>query len=445
MQRKKVAVLGAGISGLSFAYYLKKYHSNIDVVVFEKSSRAGGVVFSEKIENLIFEWGARGIRPKGNGQVVLELVEELGLWNELVFSDEKAKKRYLYHNNKLQVLPHSFRSLLLSPYLKLIIKAIVKDFNSVKFDGDETIANFVDRHFGKEFRDLFFDSMVSGVWAGDVHKMSVSATLPLLKELEAEKGSVLRALMSHQSKYVEAKTYNKNITSKALFSFKDGIQVLIDALKNHLKDSIIYSVSIDSIHFSDQVKLVVSGESHFFDELVSSIPSYSMSRYLGSELKNVLNSINYSPIAVLNMKLSKSEIDFDGFGFLVPSRENSVVLGMVANCNIFPEQASDDFMINTVMMGGFRYSINQLKSFDLKKEALDFLEGVFGKKLNIDMQELMIIEKSIPQYELGHMSKVEQLEKLCPPNLTLIGNYMYGVSLIDIILKSRQTARQLIS
>ena len=63
------------------------------------------------------------------------------------------------------------------------------------------------------------------------------------------------------------------------------------------------------------------------------------------------------------MKLSKFEIDFDGFGFLVPSRENSVVLGMVANCNIFPEHASDDFMINTVMMGGSRYSIKQLKSF----------------------------------------------------------------------------------
>ena len=296
-----------------------------------------------------------------------------------------------------------------------------------------------------EFRDLFFDSMVSGVWAGDVHKMSVSATLPLLKQLEAENGSVLRALMSHQSKSIEAKTFSKKLTTKALFSFKNGIQVLIDALENKLKDSINYNVHIDSIHFSDQVKLVVNGQSHFFDELVSSIPSYSISRYLGSELKNILNSINYSPIAVLNMKLSKSEINFDGFGFLVPSRENSVVLGMVANCNIFPEHASNNFIINTVMMGGSRYSIKQLKSFDLKQEAQDFLEGVFNKKLNIDMQELMIIEKSIPQYELGHLGKVKQLEKLCPPNLTLIGNYMYGVSLIDIILKSRQTAKELIS
>tara|TARA_A100001015_G_scaffold320566_1_gene447415 strand:+ start:6474 stop:6977 length:504 start_codon:yes stop_codon:yes gene_type:complete len=162
VQRKKVAILGSGIAGLSFAYYLKKYNSKVDFVILEKSARSGGVVFSEKVNDVVFEWGARGIRPKGKGQVVLELVEELGLWEDLIFADDKAKKRYLYHNYKLQVLPHSLWSLLSSPYLKLFIKAIFKDFTAVKFDGDETIASFVDRHFGSEFRDLFFDSMVSG-------------------------------------------------------------------------------------------------------------------------------------------------------------------------------------------------------------------------------------------------------------------------------------------
>ena len=99
MKRKKVAILGAGMASLSFAYYLKKYNTNVDIVILEKSTRAGGVVFSEKINELVFEWGPRGVRPKGRGQVVLELVEELGLWDELVFANDKAKKRYLYHDN----------------------------------------------------------------------------------------------------------------------------------------------------------------------------------------------------------------------------------------------------------------------------------------------------------------------------------------------------------
>ena len=273
------------MAGLSFAYYLKKYNSKVDFVILEKSTRSGGVVFSEKVNDVVFEWGARGIRPKGRGQVVLELVEELGLWEDLVFANDKAKKRYLYHNDKLQVLPHSLWSLLTSPYLKLFIKAIVKDFTAVKFDGDETIASFVDRHFGIEFRDLFFDSMVSGIWAGDVQKMSVSATLPLLKELEGKRGSILKALITYKAKSFDSKKYGKEVSSKALFSFKGGMQTLVNALEIHLSDFIIYNADIDNVNFSDKVELVVNGESQFFDELVSTIPAYSIAAYTDSKLE----------------------------------------------------------------------------------------------------------------------------------------------------------------
>ena len=429
------------MAGLSFAYYLKKYNSNVDFVILEKSTRVGGVVFSEKLNELVFEWGPRGVRPKGRGQVVLELVEELGLWNELVFANDNAKKRYLYHDDKLQVLPYSLWSLLSSPYLKLLIKAIIKDFTAVKFDGDETIASFVDRHFGNEFRALFFDSMVSGVWAGDVEKMSISATLPLLKELEGANGSILKALITHQAKSIDSKKYDKEITSKALFSFKGGMQTLVNALENHLNDFIVYNVDIDAIHFSDKVELVVNGESQVFDELVSTVPAYSIAAYTDFKLSALLKSIHYAPIAVLNMKLPKSAIDFDGFGFLVPSSENSVVLGMVANSNTFTEHATDDYVVNTVMMGGSRYSIEELSGLNLKQDACEFLKHVFNKELDIEFQEIILIDKSIPQYDVGHLDKVMQIEELSPNNLTLLGSYMYGVSLIDIVIKSKELAR----
>lgn len=443
MQRKKVAILGAGITGLSFAYYLKKYHPNIDLVILEESDRAGGVVFSEKKEDCIFEWGPRGVRPKGKGQLVLELVEELGLWETLVFADDKSKKRYLYHDGKLQVLPHSLSSFLFSPYLKLFLKAFFKDLRAIKYDGDETIADFVDRHFGVEFRNLFFDSMVSGIWAGDVEKMSVSATLPLLKELECRKGSVIKALFGYKPESIDSKQYSKDVTSKALFSFKEGVQTIVEALRENLQEHIKYNIKLDKIGFSDQVEIVIDGESHFVDEFISTIPAYKLTTYVKSDLGALLNTINYSPIALLNQKLAKSEIDFDGFGFLVPSKENSVVLGMVANSNTFPVHASDDCVVNTVMMGGARYTVEQLKSLNLKEESRVFLEQVFGKKLTIESEELKLIDKAIPQYELGHLDKVRQIEMLSPKNLTVLGSYMYGVSLIDIVSKSKERAKSL--
>jgi oxygen-dependent protoporphyrinogen oxidase len=444
LKRKKVAILGAGMAGLSFAYYLKKYNTNVDFVILEKSTRVGGVVFSEKINELVFEWGPRGVRPKGRGQILLELVEELGLWDELVFANDNAKKRYLYHDDKLQVLPYSFWSLLSSPYLKLFLKAIIKDLTAVRFNGDETISSFVDRHFGIEFRALFFDSMVSGIWAGDIEKMSISATLPMLKELEGKNGSIIKALRTYKTKSFDSKKYGKEVSSKALFSFKSGMQTLVNALENHLSDFIIYNADLDSVNFSDKVELVVNGQSQFFDELVSTIPAYSIADYTDSKLSSLLQSIHYAPIAVLNIKLPKKAIDFDGFGFLVPSSENSVVLGMVANSNTFPEHSTCDYVVNTVMMGGSRYSIRELSTLNLKEEAAKFLKHVFNEELDLEFQEIMLIDKSIPQYDVGHLDKVMHIESLSPNKLTLLGSYMYGVSLIDIVIKSKELAKNFI-
>ena len=54
----------------------------------------------------------------------------------------------------------------------------------------------------------------------------------------------------------------------------------------------------------------------------------------------------------------------------------------------------------------------------------------------------MFIEKAIPQYELEHVAKVNDVVLASPQNITILGNYMYGVSLIDIIAKSKDLAEQ---
>lgn len=444
MKNQKVIILGAGVSGLSFAYYLKKYHPEVDFTIYEESDRVGGVVYSEEKLGCVLEWGPRGIRPKGKGQCVLELVEELGLWDDLVFANDDAKKRYLYYDGSLHILPSSLKSLLLSPYLKLFFKAVVRDLKSEKFDGDETISEFIDRHFGYEFRNLFIDSMVSGIWAGDVEKMSISATLPLLKKLEKSKASVIKGLFAHKSEGLGFKKYPKAIVSKALFSFNGGVKQLVDSLKGELDDSIVYNADVQMID-QQSATLVVNGEKVVASRIVSTIPAYKLSSYVSSETKELLDSISYSPVALCNFILNNNVLSFDGFGFLVPSKEKSIVLGMVANSNTFPDHAPKDMQVYTVMLGGARYDIRRLRELDLKKESVLFLEKVFKTKISPLYSELKLIEKAIPQYELGHLDKVLKLEGLSSPKFTILGNYMYGVSLIDIISKSQSVAKDFFS
>jgi oxygen-dependent protoporphyrinogen oxidase len=439
----RFCVLGSGITGLSVAYYLKKHNPTAGVIILEEKSVSGGVIESGSFGDCVVEWGPRGIRTKGNGQLVLEMVEDLGLWDDIIFADDKAKKRYLYHDNKLQVLPHSFFSFIRSPYLVLFVKAMFKDLSAKKVEEDETIAEFTDRHFGEEFRDLFFDSMVSGIWAGDVSKMSISATLPLLKKLESKKGSILKALFTYKSSPKSTKTYPKEVTSKALFSFKNGVQVLVNKLKEVLGDSIVYNSKIVSIDHQNSTLVCVDGNSYSYDTLISTIPAYKLSAFVSKEMAADLNSINYSPVGILNIKFDKAQLNFDGFGFLVPSREKSVVLGMVANSNTFPMHGSKISHVNTIMLGGARYTYDQLRAMDLKQESAVFLEKVFGLRLKIEQQDLRLLENAIPQYEIGHLDKVLRISNAAPSNLIVLGNFMYGVSIIDIISKSKYCAESI--
>ena len=371
------------------------------------------------------------------------MVQDLGLWDELVFADDNAKKRYLYHDNNLQILPHSVFSFLRSPYLSLFVKAFFKDLKAEIVMDDETIAEFVDRHFGEEFRKLFFDSVVSGIWAGDVSKMSVSATLPLLKKLEARKGSVIKSLFGYKSDDLDVKEFPKEITSKALFSFKNGVQTLVNKLKDKLSDSIVYESNITSINFEGSSLKCLNGQTYNYDTLISTIPAYKLSSFVSESMATDLNSINYSPVGILNIQFNKSQLNFDGFGFLVPSKEKSVVLGMVANSNTFPVHGSEYFHVNTVMLGGARYSYEELKKMDLKKKAKEFLEKVFNTEIKINKQELRLLAKAIPQYEIGHLDKVQRITDSSPSNLIVLGNYMYGVSIIDIISKSKKYAQSI--
>lgn len=444
MEKSKVCILGSGITGLSYAYYLQKYRPDIEFVILEEKENAGGVIQSNKFGDCVVEWGPRGVRPKGKGQNVLEMVEDLGLWDELVFADDKAKKRYLYHDDKLQVLPHSLGSFLSSPYLRIFLKAFYKDLKAKGVRGDESIASFTDRHFGVSFRKLFFDSVVSGIWAGDVEKMSISATLPMLKELERKKGSVIRGMFGRKAQSLDVKQFPKEFTSKALFSFKNGVQTLVEKLKEQLDGCIVYGVKPTEIDFQSKLLRVSDGQVYSYSSLVSTLPAYTLSEFVGGDMAKDLNAINYSPVGILNYKYEKSQLDFDGFGFLVPSKEKSVVLGMVANSNTFPCHGSETHHVNTVMLGGARYDLSYLRSLDLKSEAKEFLSKVFGKQISIDQEEYRFIEKAIPQYEVGHLDRVKRIASNSPQDLIVLGNFMYGVSLIDIISKSKEMVKKLV-
>src|SRR5690554_4095975 len=188
---RHIAVLGAGISGLSIAYALEQ--AGLRVTVFEANDRVGGPLRSSMVDGYLVEHGPHTLFQRHAS--LATLLSELGLDDQIVDARDNASRRYVVRYGRPLPLPQSpaefLSTELLSPAAKL--RLLAEPFVS-KFDRpavDETLANFVRRRLGSEALDYLLDPFVGGTYAGDPRQMSARHTFPILKELEDEAGSLV--------------------------------------------------------------------------------------------------------------------------------------------------------------------------------------------------------------------------------------------------------------
>ena len=222
----KIAILGAGISGLATAYRLSKDH---DVTVFEAGPRAGGNIRTERVEipgvgDCLVEWGPNGFLD--NEPATLLLVRELGLESRVVIAREEAARRMIWRAGRLHDLPASPLAFLtggclpIGARLRVLFEPFAKGPSTD--DVDESIHAFASRRIGRSAADVLVDAFVTGVFAGDPARLSVASAFPRLKRLEQEYGSLFKGM--------KAKKSSGPGPSGTLTSFDGGLSVLIDEL-----------------------------------------------------------------------------------------------------------------------------------------------------------------------------------------------------------------------
>ena len=187
-----VLIVGAGISGLTCAYYLRK--SGIDARIVEASSHPGGVIRSERRDGFLLELGPQSF--SGTPQL-RNLCRDLAIENELVEAPPSAP-RFLLIKGQLKPAPLSPPAFFASSLFSLSTKwSILRDIfgrTSPPAD-DESVADFTRRKFSAELLDKLVGPFVSGIYAGDPEKLSLRAAFPQLHEAERATGSIIRGMM----------------------------------------------------------------------------------------------------------------------------------------------------------------------------------------------------------------------------------------------------------
>ncbi len=440
-----VAIIGGGISGLATAYFLKQQQPQLELKVFEKETNVGGNIRATVRDGFTFDWSANGFLT--NVPETLELAKALGLENELLPASENAKYRYLFKNNSLQPFPASppafLKTSLLSPLAKL--RAASEFFNGKHVTKEESVYDFIARHFGTEVADTFAEPAVVGITSGNAKELSIDALFPRFRKLEQEHGSLIKGLSALQK---------KSKGQSRLTSFKvGGMQRLIDALESALSPHLRKGVEVVRLTKLEEGYATVlnSGETFQADIVVLATPAFVSAKLLGllvPEAAKLLARIPYADVAVFGLGYNRIDVphDLKGFGFLTTRGENVRALGVLWSSAIFPDQAPEGFVMMRAICGGAVdpefAKLSKEEMLETVKRDLRITMGITAKPV---FTEQVIWKKGIPQYQLGHLQHVQQIMEALKNHqgLYLTGNAFYGVGMNDCVREAKQLAQQL--
>ncbi|WP_297086013.1 protoporphyrinogen oxidase [uncultured Draconibacterium sp.] len=441
MQKKElnIAVIGAGLTGLTTAYYLQKF--GFQVQVFEKDNRAGGVIKTHQKNGFVYESGPN--TGSMSQEEAAELFEDLAADCTLEYANQAAKARWIWLGNKWHEMHMGgFKSLttpLFSWHDKL--RMLGEPWRKKGNNPNETVADMVRRRMGKTFLRNAVDPFLSGVYAGDPEQLVTRFALPKLYALEQNYGSFIRGGIQ---KHRERKNGKPTKANRQVFSVENGLENLINALvKNIGSENIRLACKNLEVKQSNEFHFSVNSES--FTHVISTVGSHalrSLFPFLPKAKLGAIEKMNYAKITQVILGFNNWEgIPIQSFGGLVPSAENRDVLGILLPGSFLKNRAPKNGALLSVFLGGvkkpefFEYSKQEIEQI-VKKEVGEMM-GL--KQFKPDLLELFRYKYAIPQYSFESEQKLQAISDLETEfkGLTLAGNMRDGIGMADRIKQGR--------
>ncbi len=435
-----VAILGAGISGLSTAFYLNRQNKNFQITVFDKNQTPGGVVKTEQIDGFVLEAGPDSFLTQKHAG--FEVAADLGLSNELMGSRDELRKTFIFHEGKLKLLPEGMflmvpaaplaflRSELISWYGKF---SALKDLFTLPDRSDLSVADWVEKRFGTEVLHQIADPLLAGIYGSDSNQLSVVSALPQIWELQ-KRGSVILQSMNRR----------KELAKQSLFTtYKRGMQTLIDAFMHELQGH--------QFHFGSEVDRVEKRNGKWwindqgYDVVVlssSSVPKL-VSQY-GEEIRERVNAVKKNSAIVI--LLAFKSIERKGFGWLVPATERKFALACTYISNKFANRCPPNHLLLRVFVGG-----SQAEKW-LEEPDDDLIEkALWDLKRIAKIDDVPVLSRvyrwrsAMPEYAVGHQQRIAAIKNLAKleGSLLIANNLMRGVGIPDCIVQAKEISESL--
>lgn len=448
--QKDVVIIGAGLTGLTMAFYLKK--AGKSVAVIEKSNQTGGVIQSHSEEGFLFESGPNtGVLS--NPEVV-ELFDDLGDNCKLITANPKAKKRLIWKGEKWHALPSGPISAITTPLFTLSDKFRVlgEPWRKPGTNPMENLTDFVKRRLGKSFLNYAVDPFVSGVYAGNTDYLVPKYALAKLYNLEQKYGSFVKGQMK-VGKERKNDPRMKNVT-REVYSAEGGLSQMAKALTKAIgAENIFLNAGDTEIKPSAngfETITTIKGEQFTFNskKAVTTVGGYAipaMLPFIDQKLLAPFAALKYAKVvqAVLGYK-KWNGIDINAFGGLVPSIEKKKILGVLFTSSFFANRAPEGGALLSVFLGGMRRPEQiEMSDEELKEMLSKELTPMMGlDSFSPDMIRIFRYQHAIAQYGADSKERFESIENIQQsyPGLIIAGSIRDGIGMADRIKQARTIA-----
>jgi oxygen-dependent protoporphyrinogen oxidase len=447
-----IVIIGAGLTGLSLAHYLRNDEKRI--LVLDKKDRPGGVIHTHREDGFTYEEGPNtGIVKYGE---VAEMFDALKEYCKPYIPDDSVKKRYIWKRDRWEELPSGLFSGIKTPLFswKDKIRILGEPFRKPGKDPEETLEEMVKRRMGKTFLHYAVDPFILGVYAGDPSKIVPSYALPRLYRLEQDYGSFIGGAIR---KKLEKKGDLENKATKDVFSMEGGLERLIYGLYESARPG-RFRFNVESTRVAPrrnyfEVSFRQEKEEHHItaDKVISTVEAYDLPHimeFLSEEERGAFTSLRYAKVIQAAIGFKEWEgPELKGFGGLVPFIENRDILGALFMSAFLPGRAPKNGALLSVFMGGIRREDIYNRT---DREVTGILEremrDMFGlQRFNPDLLKIMRYENAIPQYGKESRERLRVIRELQERyhGLIIAGNLRDGIGMADRIKQASDIAATL--
>lgn len=466
--RRRVAVLGGGISGLAAAWRLSKIAPELDVALWEKTGRVGGAIRSKTVDGFQLEASVDNFIT--TVPWALDLCRELGFERELTSTNNRYRRTFVVRKRRLYPLPDGFMTMaptklypmattpLLSPLGKLrcALELILPRRRSQE---EESIAAFVTRRLGREAFERLVEPLVGGIYGGDARRLSLQATLPRFAEMERKDRSLIWSMKKSQRK---AKRIKREEESGARYSFFLTLSCGMEELPRRIAERLTSegrarveldreAVRLEKAPGGGWLLTDANGKTGRFDAVLCATPSDAageLFRSVASTTADVCAGTERTGTAIVHLAFRNEQIKHPvaGMGFVVPPSEGNGLLAGSFSSFKYPRRAPEGSTLLRIFVGGARSPDSlTIPESELIERVLVETRALLGVEGEPIMTDVARFANAMPQYYLGRLDAIRRLreELAATPTLAIAGNALEGVGLPACVKSGNDAAEKI--